>query len=155
MESCGQQKKVASSLKIQNKFWRYTELIHFWVGWTKFPFYALGQQELGQGCIRNKCGCDAKLLFKKGVSGGPFKEYNGALTELGLSKYVPLLTIVLQISRGFWKGIFCQSVILKSGAFRGPIKKFEATIKDSELCQLIIMNTIALQIPPGFQKCNI
>ena len=27
----------------------------FWVGRTKFPFYELGQQERGQGYIRNKC----------------------------------------------------------------------------------------------------
>ena len=26
------------------------------MGLTKFPFYELGQQERGQGCIRNKCG---------------------------------------------------------------------------------------------------
>ena len=25
------------------------------MGWTKFPFYELGQQERGQGCIRYKC----------------------------------------------------------------------------------------------------
>ena len=34
----------------------YAELNLFWVGWTKLPLYELGQQERGQGCIRDKCG---------------------------------------------------------------------------------------------------
>ena len=62
METCGRQEKVASGcqvllgifIQIHNLFWRYAELNRFWVGWTKFPFYELGQQERGQGCIRYK-----------------------------------------------------------------------------------------------------
>ena len=63
METCGPQQKVVSRAKvllgifrkIQNLFLRYAKLNPFWVGWTKFPFYEIGQQERGQGCIRNKC----------------------------------------------------------------------------------------------------
>ena len=77
METFGQQDKVASSpqaflwifLQIQNKFWRYAELNRFWVGWTKFPFYELGQQEWGQGCIRYKC--DLKVQGIQEVPKGP------------------------------------------------------------------------------------
>ena len=56
----GQQEKVASRpdllLRITNLSWRYAELNSFWVGWTKFQLYELGQQEQGQGCIIHKCG---------------------------------------------------------------------------------------------------
>ena len=61
--TCDRQEKVAYSpqvslesfLQITNSFRRYSELNRLWVGWSKFPFYELGQQERGQGCIRNKC----------------------------------------------------------------------------------------------------
>ena len=62
METCGHQEKDASSpqvlleifLQIQNLFWRYAELNRLRVGWTKFPFYELCQQNWGQGCIGYK-----------------------------------------------------------------------------------------------------
>ena len=40
----------------RNGVYRYTELNHFLVGWTKFQFFELRQQEWGQGCIKNKYG---------------------------------------------------------------------------------------------------
>ena len=57
METCGDWEKVASRptvlleifLKIQNLFCRFAELNCLRVGWTKFLFYELGQQERGQG----------------------------------------------------------------------------------------------------------
>ena len=63
IETCGQEGKVASSPQVllgifftnTTFFWRYAELNRFWVGWTKFPLYELGQQERGQDCIRYKC----------------------------------------------------------------------------------------------------
>ena len=62
METCGQQEKVVTRpkvllnffLKIQNLMESYAQLNRFWVGWTKFPLYELGQQKRGQACIRNK-----------------------------------------------------------------------------------------------------
>ena len=58
METCGQQKKVASRpqlllgiINIQNLFWRYAEINRFWMGGTKFPFYESGQEEIGPGLL--------------------------------------------------------------------------------------------------------
>ena len=56
METCGQQEKVLSRylefFLIQNSFWRYAELNRFWVGWLKFSFFELKQQERDQGLYK-------------------------------------------------------------------------------------------------------
>ena len=60
-------KKLRQDLRYYWEFWRYANLNPFWVGWTKFLFYELGQQEQerGQGCVGNKCGQFLALTSKK------------------------------------------------------------------------------------------
>ena len=53
-------------------------------------------------------------------------KFKGAMKELRSSKYILMLTIILQVPRDFQKSIcFVASVSLKSGAFRGPLKEFK------------------------------
>ena len=38
------------------------------MGWTKLPFYELGQKEEGQGCIKYKCGVQITCRYAGTVS---------------------------------------------------------------------------------------
>ena len=63
MDTCGQQEKLRLDLRYNFEFFSEKQKIILEVCWIKlflsglikFRFYELGQQERGQGFIRNKC----------------------------------------------------------------------------------------------------